>query len=97
MAFRRIVALALLGGLVSLPALAYASPPDQSWLGGWYDDADYDDVVDLVTSTSGTATSASLVDSQPHWIPITTVPLADGRLVGGPELPPHQPRGPPPA
>jgi len=35
----------------ALPILAYASPPDQTWLGGWYDDADFDDVVFSVTST----------------------------------------------
>jgi hypothetical protein len=35
--------------LTSVP-LAYASPPDQTWIGGWYDDADFDNVVLSVTS-----------------------------------------------
>ena len=30
--------------------LAYASPPDPTWLAGVYDQADFDDVVDLLTS-----------------------------------------------
>ena len=36
--------------LAALPGLAYASPPDPSWIPGLYDNADYDDVVVLVTS-----------------------------------------------
>jgi len=36
--------------LVWLTPLAYASPPDQTWIGGFYDDADFDDVVLLATS-----------------------------------------------
>jgi len=37
----------------TLPALAYASPPDPCWIQGIYDDADYDDVVALATSATG--------------------------------------------
>jgi len=40
----------LLIPLVGLTPLAYASPPDQTWIGGFYDDADYDDVVLLAMS-----------------------------------------------
>ena len=36
--------------LVGLVPLAYASPPDQTWLPGLYDNADYDDVVCAVTA-----------------------------------------------
>jgi hypothetical protein len=36
--------------LLGLTPLAYASPPDQTWIGGFYDDADYDDVVLLAMS-----------------------------------------------
>jgi|SRR5690348_15646704 hypothetical protein len=43
----------LLGAQAALLPLAQASPPDQTWLGGFYDDADYDDVVLLVTSLAG--------------------------------------------
>ena len=46
---RRLIVLVLLGALLTLTPLAQASPPDQSWIGGFYDDADYDDVVLLVT------------------------------------------------
>jgi len=41
---------AVLGVLV---ALAYATPPDPTHLGGFWDNADYDDVVILITSSIG--------------------------------------------
>jgi len=44
------LALLLLVPLVWLTPLANASPPDQTWIGGFYDDADYDDVVLMATS-----------------------------------------------
>ena len=47
---RLLLALLLLVPLVWLTPLAYASPPDQTWIGGFYDDADFDDVVLLATS-----------------------------------------------
>ena len=47
---RRLVTLLLLVPLFWLTPLAYASPPDQTWIGGFYDDADYDDVVLLALS-----------------------------------------------
>ena len=41
----------LLTLLVIVPVtLAHASPPDQTWLAGVYDQADFDDVVGLLTS-----------------------------------------------
>lgn len=57
---RRYVTALLLVPLVWLTPLAYASPPDQSWLGGFYDDADYDDVVLLATSIA-----VALADTAP--------------------------------
>jgi len=48
---RRRVSLAMLlfAAVVVLPALAHASPPDPSWVAGFWDDADYDDAVLAVT------------------------------------------------
>ena len=47
---QRLIVLALLTALLALPPLAQASPPDQTWIGGFYDDADYDDVVLFLTA-----------------------------------------------
>jgi hypothetical protein len=38
--------------LLSLNTLAYGSPPDPVWIPGIYDDADYDDVVVMLTDLS---------------------------------------------
>jgi hypothetical protein len=38
--------------LILLPAIAFASPPDPSWIAGIYDGADGDDIVSLVYETS---------------------------------------------
>jgi len=39
--------------LTALVPLAYGSPPDPTWVSGVYDNADYDDVVGLVTDGTG--------------------------------------------
>ena len=50
----RITLVALLGlALLALAALAHASPPDETWQPGVYDDADFDDVITLITLLSG--------------------------------------------
>jgi hypothetical protein len=36
--------------IIAPVTLAHASPPDPTWLAGVYDQADFDDVVDLLTS-----------------------------------------------
>ena len=52
----------LVVALASLALLAYASPPDPTYIGGVWDDADYDDVVVLaVSSTSITDTHAACI------------------------------------
>jgi len=56
------LALFLLLGLSGLTPLAYASPPDPSWVRGIYDDADYDDVVVLITSAAAVTAPVLVVD-----------------------------------
>jgi hypothetical protein len=46
-------ALLLLASLVALAPLAHASPPDQTSVGGIYDGADLDDVVQMATAIEG--------------------------------------------
>jgi hypothetical protein len=43
----------LLVVLSAILPLAYASPPDPSWVKGIYDGADFDDVVVFITSGAG--------------------------------------------
>ncbi len=49
----RTISLLLIAALLALTPAAYASPPDQTWISGLYDDADYDDVVLFITSGLG--------------------------------------------
>lgn len=75
---RRLLALLIVGVLVSLAALAHASPPDPDWLGGLWDNSDYDDIILLVTSGVGVADSDSTDD---HARPIVIV----SRLASSPD------------
>jgi hypothetical protein len=43
----------ILLGVVALTPLAYASPPDPSWIRGLYDGGDFDDIVVLLTGGTG--------------------------------------------
>jgi hypothetical protein len=45
MALGKALVLLLLVCLASLTPLAYASPPDPTWVEGFFDDLDFDDVV----------------------------------------------------
>src|SRR5215469_8601628 len=45
-------ALPIVLALILLPTLAFASPPDPSWVPGFYDGADGDEIVNLVYETS---------------------------------------------
>jgi len=50
----------LLALLVIVPVtLALASPPDQTWLAGVYDESDFDDVVGLLTALDATDSTAA--------------------------------------
>jgi len=83
-AARLALALLLLGAHVTLVPLAQASPPDQTWIGGFYDDADYDDVVLLVTSIAGAVAAAPpaapafrVVVILPSWFDAEPLALCD--------------------
>jgi hypothetical protein len=80
--------------LILIAPIAFASPPDPSWIAGIYDGADGDDVVTLVYETAGVeAVSLGSVLPLPRAY---TVSLASGPgAVHG--FPLHQfTRGPPP-
>jgi len=92
---RGLVAFVVFGALACLQPLAYADPPDPTWIAGFWDDADFDDVVVRITSTSGVAEAHSLRALEPHWAPISTAPVADDRLAPSPAVPERQSRCPP--
>jgi hypothetical protein len=66
--------------LPTLPSLAYASPPDPSWIPGLYDDADYDDVVVLVTSETASVGPGLLPDLGPMVTLVRHVLVCPGAM-----------------
>ena len=53
--------------IITPVTLAQASPPDQTWLAGVYDEADFDDIVDLLTSSLEASGSATAPEADP-WL-----------------------------
>ena len=67
--------------LIAPVTLAHASPPDQTWLAGVYDQADFDDVVGLLTSALEAADSIGTPEAGPCLAIAPKLCLA---TVGGP-------------
>ncbi len=87
--------LVLVALLLTLTTMAYASPPDPSWISGLYDDADFDDVVDYITSASGLVHTLATPDLRA--VSILIAPLVDlvEDVVPLVPLAPSHPRAPP--
>jgi hypothetical protein len=50
---RTVLVLVLVALILTLTPLAYADPPDPTWITGLWDDDDFDDVVGYITSAAG--------------------------------------------
>lgn len=93
---RRACALLMLVGLtVALTPMAYASPPDPSWVRGLYDGADFDDVVVLLTSGMGAVETSPLAQIESAPIAIGWIVPMDAASPSVPLLLPNPPRAPP--
>ena len=96
MALRIIV---LVVALVSpaLTTLAHIDPPDPTWIGGYWDDDDFDNVVILIVKTCAVE-APLLIDSGPLWtivigvelLPLRFVPVS-ARAAASPRAPPVEP------
>jgi hypothetical protein len=87
--------LVLVALMLTLTTLAYASPPDPTWIAGLYDDDDFDNVVEFITSSSGVAVALVLTDLCPVPNPIVLqLQPADG-IVAFIPLSAFGPRAPP--
>ncbi len=81
--------------VVALRTMAYANPPDPDWIAGFWDGADYDDVVVLVTSVSAVAETAPPVHVGPAREVVASVAADDDRACPVLAPLPHQSRAPP--
>jgi hypothetical protein len=91
------LALLLVALTSGLAPLAYASPPDPSWIRGVYDDADGDDAVGLITAGVGSVARPVSADLRPDIVLITATALIDDQPVVSLQPLSRQPRGPPAA
>ena len=92
---RRLTLLILAATTIGLIPAALACPPDQHWLAGLYDDADYDDVVLAITSSDTSVdTPSSSRDGRPSEFPVAVVLPTDESLRATPRLS-RSTRGPP--
>ena len=82
--------------MVPLAPLAYASPVDPSFPAGLYDNGDYDDVIDIITSSVAAVSPASPVAHHPEVV-VATLSDRDAACVPATVLALRQSRAPPQA
>ena len=77
------LALLVLGMLSGLVSLAHASPPDPTWIVGFYDDADFDDIVLAIVSADAVASPTAPAVAVPgaccHRVPRACPVVRDHR------------------
>ena len=81
--------------MIVLAPMAWASPIDPSWTKGVYDDGDFDDVVNYLTSGTIATPALPVTDLRPALTFVSTGPVLDERsaVVSPPAF--HSPRAPP--
>ena len=85
----------VLGAVLALRTLGYASPPDPSWMAGFWDDADYDDIVVRITSTFGIADTQPYIDPGPRQTIGAVLPPPEEGAAPLKASSPYHPRDPP--
>jgi len=81
MTVRRLCAVFTLLVMSCLVPMAYASPPDETWIPGFTDNADHDDAIILVTSAVGVMATVLAVD-------VTSIACVMAPVILAPDLPP---------
>src|SRR5215475_15875709 len=75
--------------MIAPVTLAHASPPDPTWLAGVYDQADFDDVVDLLTSALEATNSTVAPEVGPGLALV--LKLCPARVAGSARVPASSP------
>ena len=91
----QLLLLLLAGAMLALTPAALASPPDQHWLTGVYDDADYDDVVLAILESVASVELHPPHDSQIDEATGAVVFATDERVHVAPLRSSNPPRAPP--
>jgi len=90
-----VVTLVLTLTMAALCPLAHAAPPDQTWISGLYDNADYDDVILRATWTASTPAYSLLLALELSPVFLDLVSRADPATIAHPDARRSRPRGPP--
>jgi hypothetical protein len=92
---RRFLTVCLVALLLGVVLAAFADPPDPTWIGGYWDDDDFDTVVAYIASALATVARTDDVDAKPCLVWIQgTDPAAPG-LATAPRRNTSRPRAPP--
>ena len=81
--------------MIVLTPMAWASPVDPSWIGGVYDDGDFDDVASYLTSGTLAVPACPAADLSPIFAPAPDEAALDQRLAPAPVQASNGPRAPP--
>src|SRR5215470_15913843 len=85
----------LVGLMLTITPLAWASPIDPTWVKGVYDDADFDDVVLYLTSGTFAFPALPLDGLLPILHAVFSDPVPEESIAPAPALPAFSPRAPP--
>jgi hypothetical protein len=69
---RAVVGLLTVGVLIALTPIAYADPPDPTWLTGYWDDDDFDNATEFITDACAIEV-ASPLDIGPLFAPVASL------------------------
>jgi hypothetical protein len=71
-----VLALVVVVLMLTLTTLAYADPPDPTWIAGFWDDDDFDDVVGYITSAAALLHTPIACELRPVALPGVLKPSA---------------------
>jgi hypothetical protein len=91
----RLVALLVGCVIFGLAPAAYADPPDPSWVDGYWDDDDFDNIVVMVLGACAIVDPAPL-DAGPVWAAVAFVERLEVHATPSPIDATASPRAPPP-
>ncbi len=91
----RWLVIVLVGLIFALRAMAFASPPDPSWPGGFWDDGDLDDVIIFLTGCCPVIASPAPPDVTPVGPAVLSISADDAGSVPASVPSSHDSRAPP--
>jgi hypothetical protein len=91
----RICALLMAVALAALPPIAFGEPPDATWMGGYWDDDDFDSVVNAIVTTFALKDPGCAAVDQPTLVYVPHVSTSKKHGWRAPLLAAASPRAPP--